>query len=207
MKETIRRTAGTLSANLQAALANHDFAYAIPKALADVAEMALQYGLGNGPWVNNIHVTQVAVDNAVLLAGGAANVPITVGSVIQTFAGHNSPNAVSLDDPGFLAHPDRYVVLRKDATALDAGFANALLTDLNHPNLIHGLHVPAGMKFGGWTGTINEVLIKNSPANLQTVAAPVLVGGPEADMRITDKTIGVDDSILPRTWRFFGGNK
>ena len=125
MSETIRRTAGNPSANLQAALGNHDFAYAIQRAVADAAEMALQYGLGNGNWQNNPHVNQA---------------------------------------------------------------------------------VPAGMKFGGWTGTINEVLINDSPNNLQ-VEGQVNPAGPEPDMNITNKIIGVDNSWLANAWRKFGGNR
>lgn len=211
MRETIRRTNNNLSPALQGVLQNHDFAYAVPQAVAQTAQMCLDYANAqfanqNGQWTANPYVTQVDVDNALQLAQSANEIPLWVGSVIQNFADHGSPNALQLDDPNFLANPDNYVVLRKDATNLDAGFADALLADLNQPNMageFHGLHVPAGMKFGGFTDTKHEILIRNSPANLTQPVAPQ---GGDPDLQVSDKTLGVDDSLLARAWRWFGLN-
>lgn len=211
MRETIRRTNNNLSPALQGVLQNHDFAYAVPQAVAQTAQMCLDYASAqfanqNGQWTANPYVTQVDVDNALQLAQAANEIPLWVGSVIQNFADHGSPNALQLDDPNFLANPDNYVVLRKDATNLDAGFADALLADLNQPNMageFHGLHVPAGMKFGGFTDTKHEILIRNSPANLTPPVAPQ---GGDPDLQVSDKTLGVDDSLLARAWRWFGLN-
>ncbi len=213
MEETARRRGiNGLSPNLTAALGNFDFAYAIPNAVAVVADNYLQYAIdsyaGNGPvWPGNHYgVIQATVDNMVLLAGNAQQVPLLVGSVIQPFAGHTGGNAVQLDNPGFMANPNAYRMVRKDATNLDAGFANALLNNLNDPNLFHGLYVPQGMKFGGWTGTKFEILIKNSPNNL-AIQGQVNVPGNEPDLAVTNKTIGVDNSWLAWAWRLFGLNK
>ena len=211
MRETIRRTNNNLSPALQGVLLNHDFAYAVLQAVADTAQMCLDYGIAqhahnNGQWQVNGYVNQGDVDGAIALAQNPNDVPLLVGSVIQGFADHSSPNAVQLDDPNLLANPDNYVILRKDATNLDAGFADALLADLNQANMagdFHGLHVPAGMKFGGFTGTKHEILIRNSPVNLTAPAAPQ-VGDP--DLQVSDKTLGVDDSLLARAWRWFGLN-
>ncbi|NQY36841.1 MAG: hypothetical protein HRT37_18125 [Alteromonadaceae bacterium] len=210
MRETIRRT-NNLSPALQGVLLTHDFAYVIPRAVADTAQMCLDYAHAqfanqNGQWTANAYVNRVDVDNALVLAGTANEVPMWAGSVIQTFADHGTPYALPLDDPNFLAKPNNYVVLRKDATNLDAGFANALLDDLNQPNMageFHGLHVPAGMKFGGFSETKHELLIRNSPANLTPPVAPQ-IGDP--DLRVSDKTLGVDDSLLANAWRWFGLN-
>ncbi len=211
MRETIRRTNNNLSPALQGVLQNHDFAYAVPHAVAQTAQMCLDYANAqfanqNGQWTANPYVLQVDVDNALQLAQTANEIPLWVGSVIQNFADHGSPNALQLDDANFLASPDNYVVLRKDATNLDAGFADALLADLNQPNMageFHGLHVPAGMKFGGFTDTKHEILIRNSPANLTQPVAPQ---GGDPDLQVSDKTLGVDDSLLARAWRWFGLN-
>ncbi len=213
MDETARRrgVAG-LSPGLTAALGNHDFAYAIPNATADVADAYLNYAqefhAGNAPaWPgDHYNVTQADMDAALTAYPFApAFLPMVAGAMIQPFAGVNSPQAVALNNAGFLANPDNYRMIRKDATNLDAGFADALLNNLNDPNLFHGLHVPQGMKFGGWTGTKFEVLIKNSPANLN-LHPSVAVPGPEADFAVTDKTISVDNSLLSWAWWLFGGN-
>jgi hypothetical protein len=214
MRETVRRRgAAGLSPALQNALAGHDFAYAVSVAVANIAEMCSRYARreiaarGTGRWTNNPYVNQVNINTAVNNAGNAANLPLWVGSVIQQFADHNSPNSVQLDSPAFLANPNAYCVLRKDNTPTDATFANALLQDLNNnQNLIQGLYVPAGMKFGGWTGTKHEILIQNSTANLALQPNAVAANGPEPDMRVTNKTLGVDDSKLARAWRAVGGN-
>jgi hypothetical protein len=211
MRETIRRSNNNLSPALQRVLRNHDFAYAVPHAVAQTAQMCLDYANAqftnhNGHWRANDYVTQAVVDNALQSVNAANEIPLWVGSVIQTFADHGSPNALMLDDANFLASPDNYVVLRKDATNLDAGFADALLADLNEPNMageFHGLHVPAGMKFGGFTDTKHEILIRNSPANLTQPVAPQ---GGDPDLQVSDKTLGVDDSLLARAWRWFGLN-
>ena len=81
-------------------------------------------------------------------------------------------------------------------TNKDVGFANALLADLNNPALFHGLHVPLGMKFGGWTDTIFEVLIKDSSNNL-TPPVEAEPNGPEGDLAVADATIAIDDAELP----------
>lgn len=213
MQETERRRGiAGFSPDLLAALGNFDFAYAVPNAVATAADNYLQYAqesfAGLGPqWPGDQYgVDQVQMDGAVQLAQSAQEVPLWAGSVIQSFAGHTAANAVRLDNPAFLANPDAYRIIRKDATNLDAGFANALLNNLNDPNLFHGLHVPAGMKFGGWTGTKFEVLIKNSPNNL-AVQGQVAAHGHEPDLNITDKMIGVDNSWLAWAWRLFGLNR
>jgi hypothetical protein len=213
MEETIRRrgVAG-LTPNLLTVLGNFDFAYAIPNAVAVVANNYLQYAndsfAGLLPaWPGDQYgVNQAQMDGAVALAQAPQEVPLWAGSVIQTFASHTSANAVRLDSPAFLANPDNYQILRKDATNLDAGFANELLNNLNDPTLFHGLHVPLGMKFGGWTGTKFEILIKDSPNNL-ALHGQVAANGPDADMAVTDKTIAVDNSLLSWAWYLLGGNR
>ncbi len=211
MSETIRRTNNNLSQALQGVLQSHDFAYVVPHAVADTAQMCLdyahdQYTNQNGQWTANAYVNQSDVDHALQLVGNANEISMWVGSVIQNFADHGSPNALQLDDANFLASPSNYVVLRKDATNLDAGFADALLNDLNQPNMagdFHGLHVPAGMKFGGFSDTKHELLIRNSPVNLTQPIAPQ---NGDPDLRVSDKTLFVDDSQLARAWRWFGLN-
>lgn len=211
MEETIRRRGiQGLNGDLINVLGNFDFAYAIPNAVANVADNYLQYAIsrfqGAARWPGDSYgVTQVQMDGAVQLAQSVQEIPLWAGSVIQIFAGQNGGNAIQLNEAAFLADPNAYRIIRKDATALDAGFANALLDNLNDPNLFHGLHVPLGMKFGGWTGTKLEILIKNSPQNL-TVQGQVVANGNEPDINVTDKMIGVDNSWLAWAWRLLGLN-
>jgi hypothetical protein len=208
MEETTRRRGiNGLSPSLLDVLGNFDFAYAIPNAVAAQADAYLKYAVEGVPWPGDAYgVNQGQMDEAIGLAGSAQDFPLMAGSVIQTFAGHTSVNAVHLNDVNFLANPDTYRIVRKDATNLDAGFANALLDNLNDPNLFHGLYVPLGMKFGGWTGTKLEVLIKGSPTNL-AIQGQVAANGLEQDLQVTDKMIGVDNSLLAWAWWLFGMNK
>ena len=208
IRETIRRSGNQVSPALQGVLNAHDFAYAVPRAVADAAQMCLEYANAqvanqNGQWTQNIFVNQVDIDNALQNVQAANEIPLWVGSVIQQFADHGSANAVNLNDAQFLANPDNYVVLRKDDTARDAGFAEALLADLNQQGMagdFHGLHVPRGMKFGGFTDTKHEIVIRNSGVNL---SQPVAEQPGTPDLRVTNKRLMVDDSRLARVWRWF----
>jgi hypothetical protein len=203
MDETISRRGGPgLSAGLQAALGNHDFSYAIPNDVAARAEAYVEYTrarlAGEETVWPQAHAGQIDIDGVFDDFGveDPAMIDMAVSSLIQVFADAGSPNAVSLAAVEFRENPNNYRMIRKDETARDAGFADALFADLGNLPQLHGLHVPLGMKFGGWTHTMFECLIKNSQNHL---APPVeaAVDGPEADFAVADATITIDDAELP----------
>ena len=216
INETLRRRGvATVSPALQTVLNNHDFAYAVPNVVATNANAAMQYALNTllapTPWAgDNGTLTQTATDGAIATANmininDAPTIRMCVGSVIETYAGHASPNAVTLDNALFLATPANYTILRKDSTATDEAFANALLNDLNDTTLFHGLYVPAGMKFGGWGDTLQEILIRNSASNLRAVTPATTMAAADPAVNVQNAVIDVDNGYLRWCWRLLTG--